>query len=47
MVRRIGGQVPFTQAWKWLTKGLRPFAQNCRFVDEKLPQLAESGGEFH
>ncbi|MCK1332098.1 MULTISPECIES: hypothetical protein [unclassified Bradyrhizobium] len=46
-VRRSGGQVPSTQAWKWLTKCSGRFAQICLLIDEKLPQSGESGGEFH
>jgi len=36
-----------TEARKWLTKCLGRFTQICPFIDEKLPQLAEFGGEFH
>ena len=36
-----------TEAWKWLTKCLGRFTQICPFIDEKLPQSGESGGEFH
>jgi hypothetical protein len=46
-VRRSGGQVPSTQARKWLTKCSGTFAQICLFIDEKLPQSGESGEEFH
>ncbi|MEY9395551.1 hypothetical protein ABIF66_006234 [Bradyrhizobium japonicum] len=46
-VRRSGGQVPPTEAWKWLTKCLGRFTQIRPFIDEKLPQSGESGGEFH
>ncbi|MCK1295129.1 hypothetical protein [Bradyrhizobium sp. 30] len=46
-VRRSGGQVPSTQAWKWLTKCSGRFAQICLLIDEKLPQFGESGGELH
>jgi hypothetical protein len=46
-VRRSGGQVPSIQAWKWLTKCSGRFAQICLFIDEKLPQSGESGGELH
>jgi len=46
-VRRSGGQVPSTQARKWLTKCSGRFAQICLFIDEKLPQSGESGGELH
>jgi hypothetical protein len=46
-VRRFGGQVPSTEAWKWLTKCSGSFAQIRLFIDEKLPQSGESGGEFH
>ncbi|MDA9431505.1 hypothetical protein XH88_06830 [Bradyrhizobium sp. CCBAU 51627] len=45
MVRRSGGSP--TEAWKWLTKCLGRFTQICPFVDEKLPQSASFGGEFH
>jgi hypothetical protein len=45
--RRSGGQVPLTQAWKWLTKCLGDLTQIRRFIDEKLPQSTESGGELH
>ncbi|WP_157158676.1 hypothetical protein [Bradyrhizobium sp. WSM1253] len=46
-VRRSGGQVPSTQAWKWLTKCSGRFAQICLLIDEKLPQSGESSGELH
>jgi hypothetical protein len=46
-VRRFGGQVPCTEAWKWLTKCSAYFAQICLFIDEKLPQSRQSSGEFH
>jgi len=36
-----------TEAWKWLTKCLGRFTQIRPFIDEKLPQSGESGGEFH
>jgi len=45
--RQFGGAVPPTQAWKWLTKCSGRFAQICLFIDEKLPQSGESGGELH
>ncbi|MGY4416390.1 hypothetical protein ACVWW4_008126 [Bradyrhizobium sp. LB7.1] len=38
---------PSTEAWKWLTKCSGCFAQIRLFIDEKLPQSGESGGEFH
>ncbi|MBB4258879.1 MULTISPECIES: hypothetical protein [unclassified Bradyrhizobium] len=36
-----------TQAWKWLTKCSGAETQFRRFIDEKLPQSAESSGELH
>lgn len=36
-----------TEAWKWLTKCLGRFTQIRPFIDEKLPQSAKFGGEFH
>lgn len=36
-----------TEAWKWLTKCLGRFTQICPLIDEKLPQSAKFGGEFH
>jgi hypothetical protein len=36
-----------TEAWKWLTKCLGGFTQIRPFLDEKLPQSGESGGEIH
>lgn len=45
--RRFGGAVPPSQAWKRLTKCLGRFTQIRPFIDEKLPQSAESSGELH
>jgi len=36
-----------TEARKWLTKCFSCFAQIRLHIDEKLPQSAEFGGEFH
>jgi hypothetical protein len=47
MVRRSGGHIRPTEAWKWLTNCWRRFAQFRRFIDEKLPQSIGFGGEFH